>query len=451
MTGLHRVPAVVVLAVGALLVSASVALVITGTPVGGETLVNVTVVGHQQNPAIALGANGEFMVVWESEGQDGDGYGVYARLYDSAGSPKGSEFRVNSETVGDQRYPSVAYDGSGNYIVAWQSFGDHWAQGQDTTIGVYTRTFDGTGTPSTAEDQLVNTETEGNQLAPCVAAASATKYVILWVDDIADGSGNGILGRRYSAGAQPPQILQINTYVTGSQSQPDVAVASDSSFVAVWCSDGQDGDMGGIYGQAFSTGGAPRGSEFRVNSWAVGNQSAPSITLNETDCYVVVWSSEGQDGDGSGIYCQVYDEEASPVGSEFRVNTHITGNQTQPAVVACPNGTFVAVWSSESQDGSGSGVYGHEFRTNGNPVGSEFKVNTYNSDNQTTPDLCSNSLGGYVVAWGSYLQDGDGMGVYFRRYVCSEIPEFSHLAIVVGSTAIILMLAMRRRATTNGS
>ena len=437
-----------VLIVGAMLLSLLLALVITGTPVGSEARANQTTMGNQQDPAIAVGSGGEFIVVWESEEQDGDGYGIFARLYDSTGAPKGSEFQVNTNTTGDQCNPAVSYDGGTGYIIAWQSYGDYWDGESNTTFGIFKRSFSNLGVPATPEDMLVNVDTVGNQTSPCVIAASATRYVIIWVDDETDGDGEGILGRRYSPGAQPPQVFQVNTCTTGDQSEPDSSIASDSSFVVVWSSDGQDGDSGGIYGQAFSSGAAPQGSEFEVNTWTSGNQSAPSIAANETDCYIVVWASYGQDGDGSGIFCQMLDEDLSPVGSEFQVNTYTAGDQAQPAVAVCPNQTFVVVWSSISQDGSGAGIYGQEVKTNGDLLGSEFRVNTYTSDDQQSPDVCDSATGGYVVGWDSYLQDGDGTGIYYQRFIYTEIPEFSHLAIVVSMSAILIMIA-RRKALQN--
>jgi hypothetical protein len=48
----------------------------------GETLVNTnTTDSTQQNCAISMDTLGRYVVVWESEGQDGDGFGIYAKIY----------------------------------------------------------------------------------------------------------------------------------------------------------------------------------------------------------------------------------------------------------------------------------------------------------------------------------------------------------------------------------
>src|SRR5262249_46276708 len=89
---------------------------------GSEFLANTYTTDQQRSPSI--GASGAFfVVVWESASQDGSSYGVYGQRFTSAPKPLklGAEFRVNEATAGAQRYPAVAADGSGNFIVVWQS------------------------------------------------------------------------------------------------------------------------------------------------------------------------------------------------------------------------------------------------------------------------------------------------------------------------------------------
>lgn len=68
-----------------------------------------------------------------------------------------------------------------------------------------------------------------------------------------------------------------------------------------------------------------------------------------------------------------------PVGSEFHVNTYTTDDQYASSVAADAAGNFVVVWQSFGQDGSGLGVFGQRYDSTGLPVGSEFQVNTATS------------------------------------------------------------------------
>ena len=57
--------------------------------------------------------DGGFVIVWENYGQDGDEYGIYARLYTSNAVAATPEFQVNQYTTAAQRWPAVAVDGTG--------------------------------------------------------------------------------------------------------------------------------------------------------------------------------------------------------------------------------------------------------------------------------------------------------------------------------------------------
>src|SRR5262245_58504950 len=131
--------------------------------VGFEFPVSTFTQGFQMFSAVALDADGDCVVVWQSKEQDGDGEGVYGQRYNSAGTPQGEEFLVNTVTVSHQDGPAVAMDANGNFVIAWQSYeqdGSGW--------GVYARRYNAAGTPQGGEF-LVNTFTEHYQSAPAVA------------------------------------------------------------------------------------------------------------------------------------------------------------------------------------------------------------------------------------------------------------------------------------------
>ena len=85
-----------------------------------EVLVNTYTAGNQIQCSIAMDADGDFVVTWASEGQDSDGsWGIAAQRFNSMGEKVGSEFRVNTNTVNDQVWPTVAMDSNGEFIVVW--------------------------------------------------------------------------------------------------------------------------------------------------------------------------------------------------------------------------------------------------------------------------------------------------------------------------------------------
>ena len=86
----------------------SVAFVVNiPTAAGAEFRVNSYTTDFQQIPAVALDDAGDFVIVWNSAGQDGSNDGVYAQRYNAAGTPQGGQFRVNSYTTAFQGRASV--------------------------------------------------------------------------------------------------------------------------------------------------------------------------------------------------------------------------------------------------------------------------------------------------------------------------------------------------------
>src|SRR5207249_118900 len=130
--------------------------------------------------------------------------------------------------------------------------------------------------------------------------------------------------------------------------------------------------------------------------------------------FVVAWSSQGQDGSGWGVYARQYDHNGSPQSSEFRVNTFTLGDQRDPVVGMDDSGNFVVVWASQGQDGSGWGAYGQRFDNNAQRQGGEFRANTTTAGDQQHPSVAVDNYGNFFVTWSS--PDGDGSGVWARHY-----------------------------------
>ena len=62
-----------------------------------EFQVNTYTNKKQEDPAVATLADGGYVIVWESENQDGSSKGIFAQPYHADGSPNGLELQVNSQ------------------------------------------------------------------------------------------------------------------------------------------------------------------------------------------------------------------------------------------------------------------------------------------------------------------------------------------------------------------
>jgi hypothetical protein len=342
----------------ALLLSVTGAAAWAQLPAGAEFQVNSYTTYTQAWPSVASDANGNFVVVWESSPQDGNGTGVFGQRFNASGLPQGSEFQVNSYTTGFQGNPAVASDPSGTFVVVWTSYPQ-----DGSSTGVFGRRFTASGVPEGSEFQA-NSHTTGFQEKPKVASDASGNFVVVWHNTGGqDGSYSGVFGQRFDAAGLPQgSEFQVNSYTTSYQRRPAVAWTVNGEFVVAWHSNSQDGDGGGIFGRRFNGFGLPQGSEFQVNSYTTGHQFEPAVAKDANGNFVVVWQSNGQDpGSSYGVFGQRFNAPGLPQGSEFRANSYTTSDQRKPAVASAANGNFVVVWTSDGQDGSNYGVFGQRF------------------------------------------------------------------------------------------
>ncbi len=111
-----------------------------------------------------------------------------------------------------------------------------------------------------------------------------------------------------------------------------------------------------------------------------------------------------------------------PVGDQFQVNTYTTDQQWFPSVGAAPDGRFVVVWDSFGSGGtdtSGQSVQGQRFAADGTPMGSEFQVNTYTTDSQSGSRVAVRDDGSFIVVWisaGSAGLDTSSSSIQGQRF-----------------------------------
>src|SRR5262249_47889751 len=155
-------------------------------------LVNNTTAGDQRYPSVAMNATGAFVVTWSSKGQDnGTSWGIYAQRYNASGVAQSSEFRVNTTTAGDQDYSAVAIDGSGNFLITWQSYNQDVA----SSWGIYAQQFNSGGN-KVGTEFLVNTTTAGDQVTPAIALNSGGTVVVVWSGN-GTGDSHGVFKQQY--------------------------------------------------------------------------------------------------------------------------------------------------------------------------------------------------------------------------------------------------------------
>jgi hypothetical protein len=264
----------------------------------------------------------------------------------------------------------------------------------------------------------VNTFTPTTQTDPAVALADDGKFVVVWSSFYQILANNfDIWGQRFdAAGGRVGGEFLIESFTPSQSAHPEVAADADGDFVVSWEGSTQSGT--GIIAQRFASDGSRQGSEFLVNTYVTGAKLEISVASETNGDFVIVWASY-QDNlglfSGLGIFGQRFTSSGDRVGGEFQANTFRTQEQRNPWVAADDNGDFVITWHSYLQDGSARGVFAKRFSSLGEPIAAEFRVNSVTSSVQEYPSVALDADGDFLVVWQSF-QDGSSFGIFGQRY-----------------------------------
>jgi hypothetical protein len=332
-----------------------------GLAQGNQFQVNSFAAGNQGHPAIAMDDAGNFVVAWQGAGLAlDDTFGVFAQLFDRFGQAVGDQFLVNTFTDSLQSQPSVAMDSDGDFAVTWTSYG------QDGDVdGVYLQRYNRFGDPVGVETR-VNTNVVSYQSDSDIAMDGSGNYVVIWQSFGQDGSAWGVYGRRYAVDGTPlgGEFLVSNTTLD-DQRDPAVAMDRSGDFIVTWSSFGQDGSGYGVYGRRFNSAGAPQGGEFRVNTTTLNYQQYPDVAADFDGNFTIAWTSWDQDGDRNGVFARSYNADGSdvinaslgtPLG-EIQVNMSFFGDQMFPTIAMDADGDQVIAWMSRPSQVEGADIF----------------------------------------------------------------------------------------------
>ncbi len=340
-------------------------LAVDGTMLGSQFQVNDYTDGRQDVPAVAALAGGDFVVVWKSDGSAGsdtEASSIQGRRFASDGSPRGSDFQVNSFTPGGQAVPAVAALADGDFVVVWQSYGSEPSE----LSSIRGRRFASAGQALGAEVQI-NTPSADDHESPAVAGLAGGEFVVTWATPnyFAGSYEQNILARRYSsAGEALGDELEINATAKLFASRPAVAGLADGGFVVTW--DSYVNEYGtNTHGRTFSPDGTPRIIDLSLSHGSQDERRSAVDSLDNGD-FVVVWDTYQFYFDVWSIEGRRLAADGAPVGDSFRATDGTQLIQHRDADVAISESRrMLVVWSSRLLEGSapsGFDIQGRSYR-----------------------------------------------------------------------------------------
>lgn len=396
---------------------------------GPELVLNSKKAGPQWQVDVATAANGNFIAVWTSGGRDGTPSNVIARVFSANGNPRTPEIPVSSADRGLQSHPAVAASANGDFVVVWQSQ-------QASSSRIRGQLFTADGKRVGKHFTLPNPNYGYNpQSEPDVARAADGRFAVVWtelrgfVEPPDFWPLSNIFVRRFTADGRPiarPFLVSaaMEEGSGGVEFEPAVAMNASGAFVICWTdvsTDPSANAVDDIYAALFSPQGRDIAS-FYVNpeDTSIRFQNNATVAMANDGGFVVVWEDDAADGDpedfsnSTGIRGQRYAADHSPQGETFHVNTTLEGSQISPSVALAPDGGFLVVWGSP-QDGDGAGIVARRFAADGTPLSDEILLNDYTVGPQSLPAVAISPNGRGGVVWQSMDRDGDDFGVAARR------------------------------------
>jgi hypothetical protein len=337
-----------------------------------EFRINEFTPGRQRNPELAIAPNGDFVVIWEDVfGRDGDSIGIFGRMFNADGSPKGPDFQVNDHTAFHQAYfdssRSLAMNRFGEFIVMWTDY-----SGQDSggayfvDGGVFAKRYDANGVP-----QLPPAAEQGNGDG---FEFHVNRYRDLDIqsgsDIIAAPNGDFIISFSSNQGSGDSTAYAVRYDRAGNKVCPDGLPVSSGT-----CNDDGD-DRNGIE------------PEFRITTFDTFGFLA-SLAMNDSGEMLAVWGTNGQSPSGfNDIYMQRFDpmmnrlcpdgqalatcpddgDDSNGAGSELLVSRSHMRAQWYYSVALVDDHSLI-VWNTYSAaDGEFSGIYAQRTPTRGGDV-----------------------------------------------------------------------------------
>jgi hypothetical protein len=238
--------------------------------------------------------------------------------------------------------------------------------------------------------------------------------------------------------------FQVNTYTTGRQAAPAVAIGGDGSFVVTWHSryefsyfgdydqpDAPGDSASGVFLQRFDADGVPVGGEQHVNTFTPSQQVLPDVSASADGKFVVVWQSGcrtfghpqpcSPGAYGPAVALQRFDAAGAPAGTEQVVNAITPDLRFSPAVASTPAGEFVVVWRSNSPGYSAQEIAARRFSADGTPAGDEFRVSARGTLHHP-PDVAVDAAGNFVVVWRSSAVSTYEQTIQARMFDASGVP-----------------------------
>jgi hypothetical protein len=264
--------------------------------------------GNQSSPCIVSDGAGGAIIAWADD-RSGVSVDVYAQRVNASGAVQWTAdgVAICTDPSGfTPRLPQIVSDGSAGAIIVWE---DPRSAAND----IYAQRINASGVVQWTANGVGICTASGFQSQPTIAADGSGGAIIAW-QDFRNGSHLDIYAQRIDASGAVQWTangIGVST-TTGNQSSPQI-LESVASVIIAW-NDSRSGNTD-IYAQKVSTTGTVQWTADGVPvSTATGNQSSPILTSDALLGAIVAWQDARNGTTNFDVYAsRVFSDGSLPV------------------------------------------------------------------------------------------------------------------------------------------
>ncbi|HVT15272.1 MAG TPA: hypothetical protein VHQ90_03690 [Thermoanaerobaculia bacterium] len=293
---------------------------------------------------------GGFVVVWSQ--LLAHQLGVFARLFDLAGSPLGGPFKVHADSPFDRCCALAVAAPGGGFEIEWSADQNRF---HGMVSQVVRQAFDAAGLPQGPEPvdpPELPGPVDGDSFEPLAALVAG--HGTLTDVAIAYGSGTDLYLSRFVFGLSAGRSVNLDTVdlygYKAFRPTPAVSFAADGDFVVVWPTGGFFSLSSSILAHRYS---GRDGSLLEHDPVQISLRSGlevnPAVAAVRGG-YVVAWTElDGSNPDRkpSALFARWFKNDGIPASREFRLSGRGASNPDETALAATPGGDVVAVWAQD--------------------------------------------------------------------------------------------------------
>ena len=384
--------------------------------VSDETRVNITTASTQWDASVASLGNG-WVVTWTSEGQDGSLAGVYMQRFDAEGQTLfEADQLVNTDTTGNQFRSQVAVLDDGGWVVTWVE------EVETSRAKIFQQRYNPDGTARDVVQQVSGGNLAAADQPATVAGLPNGGWVVTWHDVTV---GGGVVQQFYNASGVAqfgPEGKRLSAGTGHSQSYAQVtalpddpADPNDGGWIVTWVEGVYNSPEADIRMQRFTADGSRVfAQDVVVNQTTLGPQNFPRVTVLKDGGWVVIWESES--AGSRGLFMQHYDRTGvAQFDADRQVHGAVIGSKTEASIAALENGGWVVTWTYAGGNGVEEDIVQRYFDSSGNPIGGDRFVNADFSRDQEKSAVAALDDGGWTVVWESLRTDNQ-TDIHQRTY-----------------------------------